>query len=121
MFRFKDGAPYGLMSDVVYECTCGSCNSFYYGETDRHLNVWSGEHIGISLLTFKKTQSSEKSSIRKHPLQCDNNPSLDEFTILARGHRKYLFEIKESFLIKRNQPVLNKNISTATLGLFDTV
>ena len=28
---------------------------------------------------------------------------------------------KESFLKKRDQPVLNKNISSATLHLFDTV
>ena len=31
----------------------------------------------------------------------------------------YLLEIKESLLIKRDQPVLNKNISSTTLHLFD--
>ena len=52
-------------------------------------------------------------------LECDIIPSLDEFTIL--GNKQYLLEIKESYLIKRDQPVLNKNISFATLHLFDTV
>ena len=47
------------------------------------------------------------------------NPSLDEFTIV--GNKKYLLEIKESYLIKRDQVVLNKNISSTTLHLFDTV
>ena len=30
----------------------------------RHLKVRSGEHIGISPLTFKKTKPSKESSIR---------------------------------------------------------
>ena len=121
MFRFKDRVPYDLVSGVVYEYTCGRCNSSYYGETERHLKVSSGKHIGISPLTFKKTKPSKESSIRDNLLECDNNPSFDEFTILAHGNKKYLLEIKETFLIKRDQPVLNKNISSTTLHLFDTV
>ena len=106
---------------MVYEYTCGKCNSSYYGETARHLKVRSGEHIGISPLTFKKTKPFKESPIRDHLLECDSNPSFDEFTILAHGNEKYLLELKESLLIKRNQPVLNKNISSATLHLFNTV
>ena len=121
VFRFKDRVPYDLVSGVVYEYTCGRCNSSYYGETERHLKVRSGEHIGISPLSFKKTKPSKEGSIRDHLLQCGNNPSFDEFTILAHGNKKYLLEIKEILLIKCNQPVLNKNISSATLYLFDTV
>ena len=34
MFRFKDRVPYDLVSGVVYEYTCGRCNSSYYGETE---------------------------------------------------------------------------------------
>ena len=83
MFRFKDRLPYDL---VVYEYTCGRCNSSYYGETERHLKVRSGEHMVISPLTFKKTKPSKESSIRYHLLQCDNNPSFDEFTILAHAN-----------------------------------
>ena len=33
MFRFKDRAPYDLLSGEVYECMCGRCNSSYYGDT----------------------------------------------------------------------------------------
>ena len=113
--------PYHLVSGAVYEYTCGRCNSSYYGETERHLKVESGEHIGISPLAFKKTKPSKESSIHDHLLECDNNPSFDEFTILAHGNKKYLPKIKESFSIQRDQPVLNKNTSYATLHLFDTV
>ena len=109
------------MSGVIYEYRCGRCSSSYYGETERHLNVRSDEHIGMSPLTFKKTKPSKENSIRDHHLKCDNNPSFDEFTILKHGKKKYLPEIKESPLVKRDQPALNKNNSFATLHLFDTV
>ena len=120
MLKFKDRVPCNLVSGVVYEYTCGRCNSSFYGETEKHLKIRSGEHIGISPLTFKKTKPSKESSIRHHILKFDNNPSFDEPTILAHGNKKYLFEIK------RDQPVLNKSISSATLHsptlhLFDTV
>ena len=72
IFRFKDRVPYDLVSGVVYECTCDRWNSSYYGETERHLKVRSGEHIGISLLTFKKTKPSKDSWICDDLLQCDN-------------------------------------------------
>ena len=45
----------------------------------------------ISPLTFRKT-------IRDQILQCDNNFSFDEFTILAHKSEKYLLETKESIL-----------------------
>ena len=86
VFRFKDRLPYDLVSGVVYKYTCGSCKSSYYGETDRHLKVRSGEHIGISPLTSKKIKPSKKSVIRDH--LCNNAPSFDEFSILALCTRK---------------------------------
>ena len=119
VFRFKDCLPFDLVSGVIYKYTCGRCNSFYYGETDRHLKIISGEHVGISPLTFRKVKPLEESAIRDHLLNCNNIPSFDEFTILAYRHHKYIFEIKEGLLIKRDRPVLNKNISSAKLFLFD--
>ena len=107
------------MSGVVYKYTCGRCNSSYYGDTDRHLKVRSGEHIWISLLTFRKVKPSKESAIRDHLLNCNNIPSFDEFTILAYGYHKYIPEFKESLRIKRDRLVLNKNISSTKLFLFN--
>ena len=94
-FRFKDRLPSNLVSGVVYKYTCGRCNSTYYGQTDRHL-VRSGEHTGISPLTFKKTKPSKESAIRDHLLNCNNIPSFEEFTILTNRNNKFDLEIKES-------------------------
>ena len=119
IFRFKDHLPSDLVSGVVYKYTCGRCNSTYYGETDRHLKVRSGEHIGISPLTFKKTKPSKESAIRDHLLNCNNIPPFEEFTILTNENNKFHFKIKESLLIKRDRPIFNKNISSAKLFLLD--
>ena len=107
------------MPRVVYKYTCGKCNSTYYGETDRHLKVRSGAQIGISPLTFKKTKPSKNSAIRDHLLNCNSIPFFEEFTILTNGDNKFVFEIKESLPIKRDRPILNKNIRSPKLLLFD--
>ena len=76
VFRFKDGWHYDLVSCVVYKFQCGRCYASYYRETDRHLKVRSGEHIGISPLTFKKVKPSPESSTRHHFLFCNHDPHL---------------------------------------------
>ena len=83
------------------------------------MKVRSGEHIEISPLTFRKVKSSKESAIRDHLLNYNYIPYFDEFTILAYEYHKYVLEIKESFLIKRDKTVLDKNISSAKLFLFD--
>ena len=106
------------MSRVVYKYTCGRCTSSCYGETDRHLKVRSGEHIGISSLTFRKAKPSKESAVRDHLLNWNNMASFDELTILVSGRHNHILEIKESLLIKRDKPVLNKNIGSAKMFLF---
>ena len=106
-----------LVSGVVYKHSCGRWNSIYYGETDRHLKVRSGKHIKISPFTFKKPKSSKVSSICNHLLIC-NTPSFEDFTILANENDRSVIEIKESLIIKRHKPILNKNINSAKFFLF---
>ena len=52
-------------------------------------------------------------------LNCNNIPSFEEFTILANGNDKFVLEIKERLVIKGERPILNKNINSAKLFLFD--
>ena len=75
---------------------------------------------GLRLPYIKKSKRSNKSSTRDHILQCNNNPSFDEFTILLHININYLLDIEESLLIKRNKLVLKKSISSANINLFDT-
>ena len=97
------------------------CFLSYYGETDNHLKVRSGERISILPLTFKKVKLSAESSIRDHLLFYNHDLSLDDFTILPQDTNKFLLEIIESLLIKHDKSILNKSISSVPLFLFDKV
>ena len=84
----------------------------------RYLNVRIGERIGISPLTRKQVKP-KNSSAANHLLLCNHSPSYDDFSILTRENKKFLLELKESLLIMRDKPSLNKNITSAPLYLFD--
>ena len=62
---FEKGDKYPLQT---MKYMCGRCNSSYYSETDRHLRVRAGKHIGLSPLTFKICKPSKESAIRDHLL-----------------------------------------------------
>ena len=109
------------MSGVVYKFQCGLCNESYYGESIRHLDIRSGEHIGVSPLTGKKVKPSNNGANCDHLLHCNFLPSLDNFSVLAHENKKYLLEIKESLLIMRGKPSLSRNINSAPLYLLDKV
>ena len=70
-----------------------------------HLNVRIGEHIGIC------------SAVKDHLLLCKNSLSFENFSVLTKEIRKFVLELKESFLIMRDKPSLNRNRS-APLHLF---
>ena len=50
---------------------------------------------------------------------CDQPVSFDDFKMLASSNSEFHLQIKESLLISRNQPVLNKNEASLLLRLFD--
>ena len=68
---------------------CGLCNESYYGECMRHLNVRTGEHIGISTLTRKQVKPKNSSKV-DHLLLCKHSASYDDFSIIARENKKLL-------------------------------
>ena len=55
-FPIKDSIPEDLISGVVYKFQCGLSNEFYYGENIRHLDIRSGDHIGVSPITRKSNK-----------------------------------------------------------------
>ena len=117
-FHFKDQIPKDLTSGVFYKFQCGLCNESYYGECMRHLNVRIGEHLGVSPLTRKQVKP-KNSSVADHLLFCNHSASYDDFSIATRENKKFLLELKESLLIMRDKPSLNRKITSAPLFLFD--
>ena len=76
--------------------------------------------VRLSLLTFKKCKPSKESVVRGDLRFCDNDPSFEGFSVLAKASSKFSLEIKESLLIKRDTPNLNRNTASAELLLFDS-
>ena len=75
----------------------------------------------MSPLTGKNVKPSNNSAICDHILHCKFLPSFDKFSVLAHENKKYLLEIKESLLIMRDKLLLNRNINSTPLRLFDKV
>ena len=73
--------------------------------------------MGISNLTRKRVKSLKKSVVSDHLLQCDCAIDFNQFDILASDPNRLL--IKESLLIKRDKPVLNRTVKSFSLKLFD--
>ena len=119
LFCFKDVIPKELRSHLVYKFSCSSCNATYYGKTERHLNVRSGEHIGLSPITGNRF-ACKPSAISDHLLlHEDNNSSFNNFSILCCENNAYKLSLRESILINRDLPELNRNVSSMPLLLFN--
>ena len=99
-FWYKHPIPKDFISDVVYKFQCGLCNESYYDKIIRYLDKRFGEHLGVSPRTEKKVKPSNHNAVCDHLLTKHFLPS---------------FEIKESLLIMRHKPSLNRNINSAPL------
>ena len=120
-FCNKDPTPKELISGVVYKFQCGLCNKSYYRESIRNLDIRPGDYISAWPLTGKKVKPSNNSAVCDHLLHFNFLPSFNNFSVLSHENKKYLLQIKESLLIMRDKPSLNRNINSALLYLFDKV
>ena len=103
VFCFKDRIPKGLTTSVAHKF-------------QRGLRI--GEHIKISPLT-KKTVKPNSSVVSDHLLLCNHSLSFESFSVLTNENRNLVSELKESLLIMRDKPSLNRNILSAPFYLFD--
>ena len=117
LFRFKDVIPKELQSHLVCRFSCGNCNITYYGKTEGHLNVRSSEHIGMSHLTEKRVEC-KRSTVSDHLLLHNHDSDFSNFSLLRRVNNGFRLLLKESILISRDSPVLNKNTASISLLLF---
>ena len=75
--------------------------------------------MGISNLTGKRVKNVKESAVSDHLLQCDCTIDFDHFDILVPDINSFRILIKESLLIKREKPVLNRTVKSFPLKLFD--
>ena len=79
----------------------------------------AAEHMGIFDLPGKRLKCVKQSAVSDHLLECNSSIDFDYFDILASDANKSRLLIKESLLIKCDQPQLNKTIKSFPLKLFD--
>ena len=119
MCNFKDVVNTKLSSHIVYKFMCSCCNTTYYGQTQRHFLVAASEHLGITPLTGKFVKTPKKSAILDHRLLDSHKASFDNFSILLKESNAFKLQLKKSLLISCDKPILNKNIYSFPLELFD--
>ena len=118
LFRIKDSIPKELRSHIVYKFLFSNSNITYYGKTERHLNVMSGEHLSLSALTGKRVNSNKKSLVKDHCFFFNDVGSFKDFSILMYESNTFKLLIKEALLVSRENPLLNKQVKSILLQLF---
>ena len=116
-FTFKDKIPKQLMSHQIYHFKCIGCNSCYVGLAERHTIVRWCDHLGIPWRTGGKIVGVA-TEIKQHLQECNSNCSFDNFNVIGQDNKTMNLKIKESLFIKRDKPVLNKNVFSTPLYLF---
>ena len=75
--------------------------------------------MGISNLTEKRVKNMKESAVSDHRLQFDCVTSFDDFDVLVSDTNNFRLLIKESLLIKRDEPILNRTFKSFPLKFFD--
>ena len=120
-FRFKDRLPRELDSMLLYQFTCGTCNCTYIGETKRHFQVRSYEHMGVSILTDNRYtyNANTATAVRKHCHDHEHEIDIDSIRVVGHANNKFHLRIKESLLISLVNPtILNVQKKSVPLCLF---
>ena len=78
----------------------------------------STEKIAVSF-SGKRLKNIKGSAVSDHLLQRNCTIDFDHFDILATGVSKFNLLVKETFLIKGDNPVLNRTTKLFPLELFD--
>ena len=84
-----------------------------------HVFTRAAEHMGIFNLTGKRLKCVKQSAVPDHLLECNFSIDFDHLDILASDANKFRLLIKESLLIKRDQPHLKKTNKSFPLKIFD--
>ena len=107
---------------LLYKFTCGACNCTYIGETKRHFQVRSHEHMGLSLFTNKPFtyNANAATAVNKHCHELDHECNIDNFKIVGHASNKFHLRLKESLLISMEKPtIINVQKKSMPLNLFE--
>ena len=99
LFRFKDPLEKKIRSGIIYRYTCSNCKV-----------TRAAEPMRISNLTGQRLKNVKQSAISDHLLQFNCAINFDDFSVLATDCNKFKLLLRESLLLKRDKPILNRTI-----------
>ena len=105
-----------LHFNIVYEFKCNICNDIY-GKTKHHLKVRACEHLGITPITGIMLKA-QKSAVFDHTFHTGYNASFDDFETIVKESDEFRLFLRESLLILRDDPPLNRYVKSILLELF---
>ena len=88
---------------------CSNCKVTYYGKIDSYFFTRATEYMGISNLTRKRLKCVKQSAVSDHLLEYKCSVDFDHFDNLGSDANKFRLLIKDSLLIKRDQPQVEQN------------
>ena len=75
--------------------------------------------MGVFNLTGKRLKNIKDSAVSDHLLQCNYTIDFDCFDSFATDVSKFNLLVRESLVIKRDNPVLNRTTKSFPLELLD--
>ena len=112
-----------------FNCSLNALLSFKSIEKLSNLDLWPSSNIwskiellsifSITPLTSRFVKIPKTSAIFDHILLDGHKAGFDNFSILLKESNAFILQLKESFLISHDKPILNKNIYFFPLELID--
>ena len=104
---------------LLYKFTCGTCNCTYIGETKRHFDVRSHEHMGVSILTNnrKTYNANSATAVHKHCHDLEHENDIDSIQIVGHASNKFHLRIKEALLCSLVEPTII-NVQKKSIPLY---
>ena len=107
-----------LYSNLVDKFKCNICNYIYHGKTKRHFKVRAYDHLGITALNGKKVKIPKESAVFDHIVNTGHDASFDDFEIFTKEWDELRLLLRESLLIMRDDPPLNRYVKSIPLEPF---
>ena len=93
---------------IVYRVHCTDCHATYFAKTKRHIKTWFTEYDDFTKPT----------AVTEHIMRNNHSISFDRMKMLGHGNKDKEFYVKESLIVKKLKPIMNKNITSFPLELF---
>ena len=108
---------------------CPTVQNFFVGHYVRRESIMAG-HFDIVVGHCPMTDGyfaactynpkhNNNTAVRNHLQECKCKSSISDFKIIGSASNDYLLCLKESLLIHKDKPLLNKNEKSIPLKLFD--